>query len=166
MVEALPSKASKSKKINLLKLAQEQNAKVKGLLAPDDVIVISESPVARSTAMNLDIPNSVDSPMSVDRSIASSAQESEYGFDALHTDDQTDHEESQFYAPYWSLYTNRRSIVVDQTNINWKVVDTLFDVKPLTVNSQEIFTKSSPIQRRRSTAVWNTPPRYSMLPKY
>ncbi|XP_055303855.1 uncharacterized protein LOC129569226 [Sitodiplosis mosellana] len=127
-----------------------------------------------STSSLSELVNVLDSPVVsksvivLDSSIASN--ESEYGFDALQTDDPTDEEIdvelTDTKKPYWSLYNNRIAIVIDQTKVRTKVIDKLFDSGPETVNSLEIFPMNTPISRRRSTAVWNTPPRYSMLPKY
>lgn len=154
-VEKPSSAVAKSKKVNLLKLAQKQSAKEKGLYSEPMSIDFSPKiiPIAQST------------PMRVDQSIQTITPKFKH-FDSLHSDDPTDYEDDWFNVPYWSLYRNRISIVVDQTTVNPKIVDTLFNSKPQTVQSNEIFKYTSPIVRRRSTAVWNTPPRYSMLPKY
>lgn len=108
------------------------------------------------------------SSLVVDSSFASN--ESVYGFDALQTDDPTDEdfdgESTNKRKPYWSLYKNRIAIVIDQEKIKTDVIDSLFDSGPQVVNSMEIFPFKTPVSRRRSTAIWNTPPRYSMLPKY
>lgn len=150
------SALDKPKAINLLKLAQKQNAKKMGLL--DESVfkhdIKTSQPVAHST------------PKRVDSSIEQLSHESGYGFDALHTDDSTDFEDEQTKLPYWCLEKNRLAIVIEQTHVNSKITDAFFDSKPQTVDSQKIFKNSLPIQRRRSTAVWNTPPRYSLLPKY
>lgn len=99
-----------------------------------------------------------------------SSNESTYDFDALQTDDPTDEEIdvelTDTKKPYWSLYKNRIAIVIDQTDVKTKVVDKLFGSGPETIISTEIFPSIAPIRRRRSTAVWNTPLRYSVLPKY
>lgn len=153
------SAVAKSKKVNLLKLAQKQSAKEKGLYGEPMSIEFSPKIIPKI------IPVAQSTPIQVDQSIQTSAPKSKH-FDSLHSDDPTDHEDEQFNLPYWSLYQNRISIVIEQTNINPKIVDTLFNSKPQTVQSNEIFKYTSPIVRRRSTAVWNTPPRYSLLPKY
>lgn len=119
-------------------------------------MIVLDSPVVSSNLVVLD------------SSIVSN--ETEYGFDALQTDDPTDDEDDVEIAetrkPYWSLYKNRIAIVVDQTKVKAKVIDKLFGSGPETVDSLEIFPFHKPTPRRRSTAFWNTPPRYSMLPKY
>lgn len=116
----------------------------------------------------LDSPVKLKSSLVVDSSFASN--ESVYGFDALQTDDPTDEEFDGELAdkrkPYWSLYKNRIAIVIDQEKVKTNMIDALFDSGPQVVNSMEVFPFKTPVSRRRSTAIWNTPPRYSMLPKY
>ncbi|XP_031627162.1 inner centromere protein-like [Contarinia nasturtii] len=91
----------------------------------------------------------------------------EYGFDTLQTDDDTESEnEDEIHNPHWSRSKNRIRVIIKQSAIGNKVVDTLFGSKAENTISVEIFPTIKPIVRRRSTAVWNTPPRYSMLPKY
>lgn len=121
-----------------------------------------------SSDLDIVMDNSIaaNSIIVLDSSVDSTIHNDVYGFDALHTDDSTDYEEDDCYKPYWSLYKNRIAIVIDQTNIKSMIVDQLFSSKPETVTSSEIFPASTPVARRRSTAIWNTPPRYSMLPKY
>lgn len=95
----------------------------------------------------------------------------EYGFDMLHTDDSTDDESRPSVKrpppPEWSKKSHRKRVIESQTYINNKVVDTLFAVEPISVDLREIFPAID--QRklaRNSSAVWNTPPRYSQMPKY
>lgn len=126
--------------------------------ASDDIVVVLDS--------SIDTNNSV----LVDSSVASSAQSFDqskrYDFDALQTDDATEYDEDESNAPYWSLYRNRIAIVNDQVAANLKTIDQFFGCKFENVDSIDIFPATVPIARRRSTAVWNTPPRYSILPKY
>lgn len=150
--------SAKPKPINLLKLAQKQNAKKMGLL--------DESAFKHDTTKKISPPVAHSTPKRVESSIEEVSHESGYGFDALNTDDSTDYEDEQTKLPYWCLEKNRLAIVIEQTKVNSKITDAFFDSKPQTVDSQKIFKNSLPIQRRRSTAVWNTPPRYSSLPKY
>lgn len=106
-----------------------------------------------------------DSVIVVDSSMASNNTLD--GFDALHTDDSTEIDEDQCRTkPYWSLYNNRIAIVIDQGDVTTNVVDRFFGCKMEAPKSRQIFPKSAAIPRRRSTAVWNTPPRYSLMPKY
>lgn len=132
----------------------------------------SVMPASSSSSPSNDIiivlDSSVDSTgtLVVDSSVADSTHNGTgYSFDALRTDDETDLDETS-NAPYWSLARNRKALVTDQEMINSEIVDKFFGSKAQTVNSRDIFPNSVPIQRRRSTAVWNTPPRYSILPKY
>lgn len=89
-----------------------------------------------------------------------------FDFDTLQTDDSSSEEEEGERHPYWSLYKNRIAIVNDQSDIESRIIDNLFGSKAENVIFEIMFPTSKPIHRRRSTAVWNTPPRYSMLPKY
>lgn len=120
----------------------------------DDVVIV------------LDSSNDTSSGVLVDSSVTSTSTQTEYGFDALQTDDETDVDEDVDRHPYWSLYRNRFPIVKDQTIVNSNVIDKFFGCKHETVDSRTIFPLSVNIPRRRSTANWNTPPRYSTLPKY
>lgn len=89
-----------------------------------------------------------------------------YNFDALQTDDETDEEDNTPYAPQWSQFKNRFGHVIDQEDIDPDVIDEFFGCRAETVDLKAIFPNIVPIARRRSTAVWNTPPHYSSLPKY
>lgn len=94
-----------------------------------------------------------------------------YTFDMLESGDSTD-EESKVSSkkpppPSWSLTQNRLPYVSAQSRANTKIVDKFFSVAPLEVDLREIFPKIDERHlRRNSSAVWNSPPRYSMLPKY
>lgn len=120
----------------------------------DDIIVV------------LDSSNDTSSGVMVDSSVSSTSTQTDFGFDALDTDDPTDVSEDEERDPYWSLYQNRIAIVKDQATVNFNVIDKFFSCKHETVDSRTIFPLSVAIKRRRSTAKWNTPPRYSTLPKY
>lgn len=113
---------------------------------------------------------SINSTIVVNSTMGSVHEQSSFGFDDLHTDDPTDDsmcvDDDTFHRPYWSLYDNRIAIVIDQCKVSDKVIDTLFGAKEENVDLQDIFPGSKPLKRHRSTAVWNTPLRYSMLPKY
>lgn len=93
-------------------------------------------------------------------------EQSKMDFDNLHTDDATETEDSTKNAPYWSLRRNRQAIVKDQFETDSNIIDTFFDCKAETISLNQIFSNYCSKPRRRSTAVWDTPPRYSMLPKY
>lgn len=149
---------TKPKTISLLKLAHHQNAKKMGLLNDSifqhDITMKSSTSFANGT------------PKPVENSIEQFPHQSQRDFDDLHTDDSTDHEDDQTELPYWCLKGPRKAIVISQATLNSKIIDSFFDSKPQTIHSQKIFEKSSPIKRRRSTAEWNAPVRYSSLPKY
>lgn len=69
--------------------------------------------------------------------------------------------------PSWSLTRSRMPYIIAQSNISSKVIDTFFSVEPRQVDLREIFpTIDDKHLRRNSSAVWNTPPRYSLMPKY
>lgn len=89
-----------------------------------------------------------------------------YNFDALQTDDDTDEEDNTPYAPQWSKSKIRSGPVIDQEQIDPNIIDQFFGCRAESVDLMAIFPACAPIVRRRSTAVWNTPPRYSTLPKY
>uniref|UniRef100_A0A336MHY9 CSON001548 protein n=1 Tax=Culicoides sonorensis TaxID=179676 RepID=A0A336MHY9_CULSO len=92
-------------------------------------------------------------------------------FETLDTDDSTDDEgkmnKNRGPPPLWSKGSLRRQIVREQAYVNLKLVDTLFSVRPMTVDLKEIFPTIEPKKlKRNSSAIWNTPPRYSQIPKY
>lgn len=132
------------------------NASISSASTSDNIVVVLDS--------SIDSNNS----LLVDSSVASSVldQSKRYDFDALQTDDPTEADEDESHAPYWSLYRNRIAIVTDQVEVDLKTIDEFFGCKFENVNSRDIFPTMVQIERRRSTALWNTPPRYSMLPKY
>lgn len=95
----------------------------------------------------------------------------QYNFDMIESGDSTDDEGKESRKrpspPAWSLSHNRLPYIVAQSNINSNVIDNFFSVEPRQVNLREIFpTIEDKHLRRNSSAVWNTPPRYSLMPKY
>lgn len=104
----------------------------------------------------------------------SNSRKNAYSFGMIETDDSTDDEEDvevkpgkRPAPPAWSLPVNRNKTIVLQTGISIKVVDELFG-EPPDVDLLEIFPNISKrfLKRRESSFVWQTPPRYSVLPKY
>lgn len=94
-----------------------------------------------------------------------------YNFDMIESGDSTDDEGKETAKrpppPSWSLKHSRMPYIIAQSNISSKVVDTFFSVEPRQVDLREIFpTIDDKHLRRNSSAVWNTPPRYSLMPKY
>lgn len=94
-----------------------------------------------------------------------------YNFDMLDSGDSTDCEEKDSRkrppAPEWSLKENRLPLIVQEATVDQNIVDEFFSVEPRVVDLREIFPKiDDRYLRRNSSAVWNTPPRYSMMPKY
>lgn len=94
-----------------------------------------------------------------------------YNFDMLESDDSTDEESKPSSKrpppPSWSLSQIRKPYINAQVKTSTKVIDKFFSVTPLEVDLREIFPKIDEKHlRRNSSAVWNSPPRYSMLPKY
>lgn len=94
-----------------------------------------------------------------------------YNFDMLDSGDSTDCEEKDSRRrpppPEWSLKENRLPLIVQEAAVNQNIVDNFFSVEPRVVDLREIFPKiDNRHLRRNSSAVWNTPPRYSMMPKY
>lgn len=94
-----------------------------------------------------------------------------YNFDMLDSGDSTDDEaktsSKKPSPPAWSLSQQRKPYIMAQSKSNTKVIDKFFSVAPLEVDLREIFPKIDEKHlRRNSSAVWNSPPRYSMLPKY
>lgn len=122
------------------------------------------APKSEDDIILLDSSSDTTSGVSVNGS--STSTQTEHGFEALNTDDSTDLDEDEMVSPYWSLSQNRVAIVTDQAKVGTNIIDNFFGCKAETVASVKIFPTSEPVQRRRSTAMWNTPPRYSMLPKY
>lgn len=94
-----------------------------------------------------------------------------YDFDQLASGDSTDDEAKPSVKrpppPTWSMSQHRHPYVSAQTRVSTKVVDTFFSVAPHNVDLREIFPAIDERHlRRNSSAVWNSPPRYSQLPKY
>lgn len=64
---------------------------------------------------------------------------------------------------------NREERIASQSYLNRKFIDGIFMIQPMTPDLRELFpTISDRYLKRNSSAVWNTPPRYSTmdLPKY
>lgn len=94
-----------------------------------------------------------------------------YNFDMLESGDSTDEEGKESRKrpppPAWSLSRYRLPYIMAQSRIDSKAVDDFFSIKPLHVDLREIFPRiDDKYLRRNSSAVWNTPPRYSTMPKY
>ncbi|KAG5674984.1 hypothetical protein PVAND_004926 [Polypedilum vanderplanki] len=94
-----------------------------------------------------------------------------YSFDMLNTDDSTDDESKPSKKrpdpPQWSRKQYRAKLIQVQSFTNSDLLDALFSSQPITVNLKEIFPSIEPRKLvRNSSAVWNTPPRYSQIPKY
>lgn len=94
-----------------------------------------------------------------------------YNFDMLDSGDSTDTEEKESRKrppiPEWSLKENRIPRIQDESRINSKCIDSFFSVEPRQVDLREIFPNIDDKHlRRNSSAIWHTPPRYSMMPKY
>lgn len=94
-----------------------------------------------------------------------------YHFDMLESGDSTDDEgktsSKRPQPPSWSTSQNRYAFVMAQAKVSTKITDKFFSVAPHEVDLREIFPRiDEKYLRRNSSAVWNSPPRYSMLPKY
>lgn len=93
-------------------------------------------------------------------------------FSALSTDDSTDEEcvnpKEVNSKISWSDRGNVRLVVCQQQYIKQKIVDAFFGGDSINVDLYEIFPDIEPRStiRRKSSVLWTTPPRYSMLPKY
>lgn len=96
----------------------------------------------------------------------------DFNFSMLQEEDTTDEEDNPSAnrppAPEWSLNEIRYQRVIQQSNLSKQMIDLFFGSKAEEVFLQEIFPgiKKSRMKRRKSSAVWKTPPRYSTLPKY
>lgn len=95
----------------------------------------------------------------------------DFNFSMLQEEDTTDEEDNPSAnrppAPEWSLNEIRYQRVVQQSNLSEQTVDLFFGSKAEEVFLREIFPKIKESRmKRKSSAVWNTPPRYSTLPKY
>lgn len=98
-----------------------------------------------------------------------------YSFSMLQTDDSTDDEDyknekstkKRSDPPVWSLSENRIEFIEKQAIIPMNVIDTFF-MTHCDVDLTEIFPNINPAKtkRRKSSAHWNTPPRYSLMPKH
>lgn len=94
-----------------------------------------------------------------------------YNFDMLESGDSTDDEgktsSKRPAPPTWSMSANRHALVIAQSRVSTKITDKFFSVAPHQVDLREIFPRiDEKYLRRNSSAVWNSPPRYSQLPKY
>ncbi|XP_055313027.1 inner centromere protein-like [Sitodiplosis mosellana] len=94
-----------------------------------------------------------------------------YNFDMLDSGDSTDDEgktsSKRPTPPSWSTSHNRYAFVMAQARVSTKITDKFFSVAPHEVDLREIFPSiDEKYLRRNSSAVWNSPPRYSLLPKY
>lgn len=94
-----------------------------------------------------------------------------YHFDMLESGDSTDDEgktsAKRPMPPTWSLSQYRHPVVMAQAKVSTKITDKFFSVAPHEVDLREIFPRiDEKYLRRNSSAVWNSPPRYSQLPKY
>lgn len=136
----------------------------------DSVIVIGDNSIDSYLSMDENsIANTTASSSKSDSSAKISRHKlraANFNFDALQTDDETDEEDNIPYAPQWSKSKNRSDQVIDQEQIDPNIIDRFFGCRAESVDLMAIFPASAPIVRRRSTAVWKTPPRYSTLPKY
>lgn len=97
-----------------------------------------------------------------------------YSFGMIETDDSTDDETDCVHKidkrpppPNWSLPVNRLNTIIDQTKIQNRHSAKFFG-ESSDVDLQEIFPQINKkhLQRRDSSFRWDTPPRYSILPKY
>ncbi|XP_073820356.1 uncharacterized protein isoform X2 [Musca autumnalis] len=102
-------------------------------------------------------------------------KEPELTFEMLHEDDSTDDEsfdENTVFKkrpppPSWSFAHNRKSFVLKQEFTPSDYVDCFFSVQPMTPDLREMFPNIHARHlKRRSSAFWSTPPRYSELPRY
>ncbi|KAG4068092.1 hypothetical protein HA402_001517 [Bradysia odoriphaga] len=97
-----------------------------------------------------------------------------FTFDMLETDDSTDDEDTVKNSrpnrpppPAWSLRANAKREIILQAGVNVSTIDKLFSCKPTTPDLAAIFPQiEAKHLQRNSSAFWNTPPRYSQLPKY
>lgn len=151
-------------------------AKVPLTTQPIDSVIINDSSLLdQNLEENLDDSIIlIETKISVIEVLEDSIEDtiSSMNFSSLSTDDSTDEEcdDPENFNPKiaWSSQGNVRSVVNQQEYIKHKVVDTLFDGNPMTVNLYELFPDIEPelTIRRRSSVHWTTPPLYSMLPKY
>lgn len=146
--------------------AQHNKPSLESSSSPSSPRSASRSKIAAADDVIIILDSSIDSNCSLDMDSFRSNRAANYNFDALNTDDETDTEDNTPYAPEWSKFHNRNGFVIDQGRVNAKVIDEFFGCRAESVDCTAIFPNTVPIARRRSTAVWNTPPRYSLLPKY
>lgn len=104
----------------------------------------------------------------------SKSKQKPYSFGMIETDDSTDEEDDVEQRPdkrppppAWSLPANRNEAILRQLNIPTKIIDNMFG-PAMDVDLQEIFPNicKKLLTRRDSSFVWQTPPRYSVMPKY
>ncbi|XP_044733060.1 inner centromere protein B-like [Chrysoperla carnea] len=86
----------------------------------------------------------------------------------INTDDETEDEENtKRTIPMWSKPMYRQIQLDKQFYIPRNICDTLFGSKPTSINLKDLFPEITGNRlKRRSSAIWTTPPRYSLMPKY
>lgn len=92
-------------------------------------------------------------------------------FDYLESGDSTEEEgkvsNKKPPPPKWSCGSTKMEAMELQNYMDIKIIDNFFSVQPLTPDLSEIFPSIHvKYLKRNSSAVWNTPPRYSQMPKY
>lgn len=92
-------------------------------------------------------------------------------FDYLESGDSTEEEgkvsTKKPPPPKWSTGSRKDEALELQNYMSIKIIDNFFSVQPTTPDLSEIFpTIHVKYLKRNSSAVWNTPPRYSQMPKY
>lgn len=85
----------------------------------------------------------------------------------INTDDETEDEENtKRTIPMWSKPMYRQIELNKQFHIPKNICDHLFGSKPTSINLKELFPEINGNRlKRRSSAIWTTPPRYSLMPK-
>lgn len=94
-----------------------------------------------------------------------------HDFEALESGDSTDeegkHSKKKPPSPNWSIPSVRYKMIMLQSTIDTKIIDNFFSVQPMSPDLRDIFpTIEAKYLKRNSSAIWNTPPRYSQMPKY
>lgn len=94
--------------------------------------------------------------------------EADYKTDGNSSDEENAKSNNRPAPPEWSFTINRKSNVINQMEIDHRVIVKFFGCKSELVDMLEIFPKINPrkAKRRKSSIKWDTPLQHSVLPKY
>lgn len=152
-----PQKLRDSQMASLTAAEAAVTPKVRSSIAHDDSVIFVENEP-------MEVINISD--------LSSGCVSPEYSFAMLQSDDETDDEDdpdaqkNRPKPPEWSLRDNRMPLIEAQSAISHTYLDKFFSVDD-DIDLRAIFPDiEQSALKRRSSAIWTTPPRYSLMPKY